>query len=170
MHLAETSKDTAFAGFRRTVCLTFASISAAISISILPILPWPFSALALCVLCAVCWPIAPVCPFAPLAVVESKHKLVLNYAGTESNSIETIDAMCEELRFQFQIRLRFNFDSPLPSPYVLPKRLTSWGYCDCTRLCKKDHRCCLCCFCYYWVCNLRSQVEHTHIVKIWANN
>lgn len=61
-------------------------------------------------LCALCWPISPVCLFAPLAVVESKHKLVLNYAGTESSRIEIIDAndgaMCEELRFQFQIRIR----------------------------------------------------------------
>lgn len=39
VHLAETSKDSAFTGFRRAVCLTFAFISAAISISILPILP-----------------------------------------------------------------------------------------------------------------------------------
>lgn len=57
---------------------------------------------------------------------------------------------------------------PLSLHRGLPKRLTSWGYCNSSRLCKKDHRClfqssccCLCCFSYYWVCNLRSQGEHT---------
>lgn len=33
------------------------------------------------------------------------------------------------------------FFPPLSALCGLPKRLTSWGYCNCSRLCKKDHRC-----------------------------
>lgn len=35
---------------------------------------------------------------------------------------------------------------PLSLHRGLPKRLTSWGYCNCSRLCKKDHRCQIGCF------------------------
>lgn len=72
------------------------------------------------------WPIVPVfvCQcFGPLAAVESKHKLVLNYAGTEKQS-----------RIE---RYRCHIREVSVSLWFPPIRLTSWR---CSRLCKKDYR------------------------------